>query len=151
MKVIMWTRVDGGLSITLPSYNDKKEASSVESAIARLPAGATGIKVIEQSDVPTNRYFRGAWADLTPDLDVNIDRAKAEAIKLDNIRKERNKKLETLDLDTMKAVGGSDNALLQATETKKQALRDLPSAVDLSVTALPTFDELENFQPVELA
>lgn len=106
-----------------------------------VPANAVAAKVIENLTVSTKRTFRNAWK-LAGDKIV-IDMPKAREIKLAEIRKERNAKLDALDKEFMKALSTKKDT--KALEDKMQALRDIPQTTDLSSIASP--EALEAFQP----
>lgn len=135
-KKIVYTRPDGGITVVHPATDD------LRSAILRaVPKDAANVKIVDEADIPQDRYFRDAWEQ---DADtVGVNRPKAEEIKMNLIRKIRNKKLEELDLEVIKNI--RDETKLDEIEVKKQALRDLPDNVDL--TAPTTLEELKNLEP----
>lgn len=131
--MMMYTRPeDGGVSIVTavdkeaiervlgPMTQEQYEAHVIEQSI---PKDAINIKRIAYEDLPTDREFRNAWVDVTDDSKVNIDLAKAKAIKLEELRQERNKLLDAVDKELLKALdlGGDIGAI----RTEKQRLRDL--------------------------
>lgn len=52
-KRIIYQTEDGGVAIIIP-------AVSVEAALKDVPEGKP-YKIVEASDIPTNREFRSAW------------------------------------------------------------------------------------------
>ena len=52
-KRIIYKTDDGGIAIIIP-------AESIESAMKDIPTGKT-YKIVEVSDIPTDRTFRDAW------------------------------------------------------------------------------------------
>jgi hypothetical protein len=52
-KRIIYKTDDGGIAIIIP-------AESIESAMKDIPTGKT-YKIVEVSDIPTDRTFRNAW------------------------------------------------------------------------------------------
>lgn len=52
-KRIIYPTDDGGVAIIIP-------AVSVEAALKDVPEGKP-YKIVESSDIPTDRTFRGAW------------------------------------------------------------------------------------------
>ena len=55
-KRILYTNTDGGLSVITPSG----ELSLEETALKDVPTGVK-YKIIDVSDLPTDRDFRNAW------------------------------------------------------------------------------------------
>lgn len=65
MKVIVYSRPDGGVSIVNPTPNFLKQFQTVEQALVAIqakdvPSDATNIEVMEQTLIPS-REFRNAW------------------------------------------------------------------------------------------
>lgn len=143
----MWTQADGVLAITYPAYHDRRHKGSIENALKRLPKDALNPRIIEHTEIPQDRYFRGAWRDITPELTIDIDRSAAEEIKLEKLRLVRNKRLNELDLETIRAVGAGDDTYRDEVEKLKQELRDLPKNIDLTKRTLLTLDELKRYNP----
>lgn len=83
---------------------------------------------IVENKVPTNRLFRNAWIKGNDKIDYDL--AKAKEIHLVRVRRMRDKKLKELDVEQLKVM--TDPTALAALEEQKQALRDMPSTLDLS-------------------
>lgn len=155
---IMYTRPeDNGVSIVVaapkeaiekvlgPLTQEQYEAHVLERSI---PANAINVKRISDEDLPADREFRNAWADITPDTKVNIDLGKAKELKLAEMREKRNKLLEAADKDFMIALErGEDLTELKA---RKQALRDLTNGLK-NLTATGVDDEKVLTQIKQLA
>lgn len=90
---------------------------------------------------PEDRYFRQAW---TFDKDINIDIDKAKEIHINNLRKERNLKLQELDIETMKNI--TNKPKLIEIENQKQLLRDMPEEIRNEVS-LTTPEDIKSFTP----
>lgn len=58
MKRIIYPNDEGGLCVVIPSPNTKLTIEQL--ALKDVPAGKP-YKIIEDSDVPTDRTFRNAW------------------------------------------------------------------------------------------
>jgi len=118
-------RQDGGTSI----YN----GTDLE-AWASVNGEPVSVREVSENEIPTDRTFRDAWT-----KDLTIDMPKAREIQMAKIRKERDKALAALDIETLK---GKD------VQAEKQILRDLPQNFDLSVASTP--EELKQLWPQEL-
>lgn len=80
-----------------------------------------------------DRAFRGAWQFEGEAVSVDMD--KARDIQKDVIRQERNPELESLDIQTMKALEtGGDVTPIAA---QKQALRDVTDDPRIASAATP--------------
>ena len=58
MKRIIYPNDDGGLSVVIPSPNTKYTIEQI--ALKDVPAGKP-YRIIEDTDIPTDRTFRNAW------------------------------------------------------------------------------------------
>ena len=76
--------------------------------------------------VPANRDFRGAWS-LSGSV-ISEDLTKAKEIFKDKIREVRKPLLEAEDVAYMKALEDDDATAKANSKTKKDNLRDAPSA-----------------------
>jgi hypothetical protein len=99
--------------------------------------------------IPTDRTFRDAWADTTPELTIDIDMAKARDIHLSRIRIKRNAELSKLDTQATKAQDIGDTATLTQIRTRKQELRDLPATLAPTLASAVSVDALKAIQPLE--
>jgi len=97
--------------------------------------------------IPTDRSYRGAWTDTTPELTIDIDIVKAREIHLQRIRIKRNDELSKLDVEVMKAQDIGDTEKLAQIRQRKQELRDLPTTLRPTLDAANTVDELKAIQP----
>ena len=83
--------------------------------------------------VPTDRTFRGAWG-FSGDA-VEIDMTAALAIHKDNLRAERQPRLDALDVEYMKALEAGTGA--DAIAAQKATLRDITDDARLAAAATP--------------
>ena len=81
-------------------------------------------RVASTEDLPSDREFRNAWCDETPERAVDIDMVKAKEIALAKLRRDRDASLVDLDEQTVIAVGKGDEAARILIEFQKQELRD---------------------------
>ena len=58
MKRIIYPNDDGGVSVIIPANNTKLTVEQI--ALKDVPAGKP-YKIIEVTDIPSDRTFRGAW------------------------------------------------------------------------------------------
>ena len=96
--------------------------------------------------IPTDRTFRDAWADTTPELIIDIDMAKARDIHLERIRIKRNAELSKLDIQATKAQDVGDADALTQIRVRKQELRDLPATLAPTLASAATVDALKAIQ-----
>lgn len=95
--------------------------------IAELPATAQNVRVVEDSEVQSDRTFRNAW-----NSDLSVDMSKALVIAQENIRQARAPKMAALDVEFMRAVETGDTAKQAQVAAQKQRLRDATSDPRLS-------------------
>ena len=57
---IIYPNDDGGVAVIVPSRNCLKEHTIEEIAAKDVPAGKP-YKIVDVSDIPTDRTFRNAW------------------------------------------------------------------------------------------
>lgn len=150
MKRIVYTRPDGGVSIVVPAPKARRKGESEAEFMARLrakvvPADATDVSVCEESDVPSDRTFRNAWCRATAVSDpawrlgavIGVDRAKAEQLHMDRIRRVRDRELAKLDIEYQRADERGDASAKADVAARKQWLRDIPQTFDLSKAQTP--------------
>lgn len=112
---------------TLGKFLTDKEYDQM--VLNTVPADALNVKEIQDEDVPSDRQFRDAWVDVTPDNKVNIDLNKAKAIQLDRLRKARNEALLTLDPLYIRALEQGDVEKQKDVIDQKNALRGATDAL----------------------
>ena len=59
MQRIIYKKDDGGVAIIIPTP-EYLETHSIEDLVKKLPAGVE-FKIIDESDIPSDRTFRNAW------------------------------------------------------------------------------------------
>ena len=82
-------------------------------------------------------------------MPVNVNMTKARAIHLEAIRKVRNEELAKEDINLMIANESGTSSEQDAVKAKKQTLRDLPAAFDIT-TDVDTPEKLKAKWPTEL-
>lgn len=99
--------------------------------------------------IPSDRTFRNAWADTTPELTIDVDMVKARSIHLERIRIKRNAELSKLDVQATKAQDIGDAETLAQIRARKQELRDLPATLAPTLASALSVDALKAIQPLE--
>jgi hypothetical protein len=98
--------------------------------------------------IPTDRTFRNAWEDTTPELVIDVDMSKARNIHLESIRIKRNAELSKLDIQATKAQDVGDAETLTQIRARKQELRDLPATLAPTLASAASVDALKAIQPL---
>ncbi len=138
MKRIVINNGDGTVGIMIPAPKELEKMSIEDIATKDVPNGLT-YRITDTVNIPSDKIFREAWTDDNPTETVDVDMPKAREIHMNKIRELRNKKLSELDIETLR---GND------VELEKQALRDIPQTLDLSIKSTP--DELKLTMPPTL-
>lgn len=151
-KRIVFTRADGCVSIVVPAPKARRAGESEEDFLSRVaaravPAGTADAAVCDLADIPADRTYRGAWKLAGDGLDV--DMPKAREIHMGRIRAARDAELLRLDIPQQRALVAKDDAEVRRLEAEKQALRNIPQTLDLTVATTPA--ELKVIWPEKLA
>ena len=141
MKKIIYTRIDGGISVvtpvrnTYPRIEELTDEEVEQRAWDKLPDDAINPKFVEETEIPSDRTFRNAWK--VEDGSVAVDMGKAKDLTKDRLRNERKPLLEAQDVAFQRALetGASTASIV----SEKQRLRDITKQVD----ALTSLDELK--------
>ena len=121
------------------------DAEIAKSAFTSAPVGWR--RIVNETEIPTDRYFRNAWKDAAGRLDV--DMPKAREIHRDRLRALRAPLLAALDTEYMRADEFPVNAQAKnIIARKKQALRDVTA--DPAIDAAATPEELKAVIPATL-
>ena len=116
MSKIIYTQPNGTVAVIHPVGGDATKA------IKDVPDGVA-YEIVEDSVVPTDRSFRGAWVQDSKTVKTDMTKAKDEHRK--NIRRARVFKFPDLDAEYNKLAESSADT--SAVVAKKQALRDAPA------------------------
>lgn len=133
MKII-YTNNEGGLSVIHPTG----ELSIEEVAAKDVPPGVA-YEMVEDSAIPSDRTFRGAW--VMGDCCVEHDLDKCKVIAHDKRRAARAEEFAPLDEVIAKQIPGNDPAEVEA---ERQAIRDKYAAVQDQIDAAATPDEIKS-------
>jgi hypothetical protein len=139
---------DGSVAVmTLIAGAD--EAEAIEKWKKVNPDTYISHRQMPDDAIPTDRTFRNAWADITPELTIDIDMVKARDIHLNSIRIKRNAELSKLDIQATKAQDIGDAETLAQIRLRKQELRDLPATLASALASAVSVDALKAIQPLE--
>lgn len=141
---IIYTRAnDGGVSIVSPApkevlerqFGSMTDSQYEEHVWSRsIPDDALDPMYILDTDLPENREFRDAW--IQRDSKIIEDFSRAKEIYLTNLRRDRNKALEVLDIETLRGNDVQDQKQVLRDITKHQLIQDAATVEDLKVLTL---------------
>lgn len=100
----------------------------------------------DDSELPTDRWFRDAWEDGPTAVVVNME--KARIIQMDRIRIARNMRLQGLDVEFLKSLESRDTTERARITTLKQTFRDIPETFLGKLEASTTPEDLKMVWPV---
>ncbi len=121
-----------------------------DSVVVKIPTPGTnfeefaqqnpGATIVDQATLPKTREFRDAWT-----VNGTIDVEKAKEVWKNKIRSTRNKRLQDLDIEWMKAMEKGQTTIASAISADKQVLRDITKSEEL--TKAKTVEEIKAFWP----
>ena len=129
MKRIIYTRLDGGVSVVTPNINTNEiltEEEAVQRAFDKLPSSAINPQIVEADTISSDRTFRNAWEKDEKVIKTNM--TKAKDMTKDRLREERKPLLEAQDILFNRAL--EDSADTSAIVAEKNRLRDITKQVD---------------------
>lgn len=146
---IVWEREDGGVSITIPVPQARREGETDEQFAERIrqkdiPTGRS-YHVSRRSDLPQSRRLRNAWR--RSGNAVVVDLPLGREIILAEVRVERNRRLTESDADKAKLDDIGTPPERASLQLYRQKLRDLPAIVTGEIAGLNA-NQLETYQPV---
>jgi len=153
MRKIIYTRPDGGVSVvtpvrnTLPVLESLTDAEIEQRAWNKLPPDAIDPRFVEADAIPVDRSFREAWK--ADGAAIAHDMAKCREIHKERLRQLRAPKLAALDTEYMRADEAGDAAKKAEIAARKQALRDVTKAPEISAARTP--EELKAAIPAALS
>lgn len=124
------TRNDGGVTILSFVTNDghglvrEPTPANIDAEIAKAQLDCVSWRVVRDSDIPANRYFRNAWKD---DGAIKEDIPKSIEIHKANLRNQRAELFLKLDADYMRADEEGNQQEKNRIKAEKQRLRDITS------------------------
>ena len=111
---IIYSNNEGGVSVIIPTG----ELPIEEVAAKDVPEGVP-FEIVDAADIPSDRYFRGAWVANGAAVEVDLDKAKE--IGHDLRRAARAEEFKPFDEVIAKQIPGVDAV---AAEEARQAIRD---------------------------
>jgi hypothetical protein len=134
MIVIIYEGPDGLAVISPASHLD------IHKAAADLVPANTKFEIIDDSQLPDDPEFWGAWT-----IDCTVDIKKAKEIWKNKMRVVRNARLKELDIEWMRAMEGGEAKVASSIAAKKQMLRDVTEREDLK--KLKTVNQIKEYWP----
>jgi len=145
---ILVERPDGGVGVVCPAFRTKRTTETMDQFLTRIRLRcapyAVRWKVIDASEVPTDRYFRNAWRLSVAGDQIRIPRAGAEALHRQNLRRMVERKREKWIDRWSECQATGDAAGAAAAQQKLQALQSVEST-DLTTPA--TLQDLKSCVP----
>jgi len=127
---IIYSNTDGSVAVIIP-------AESVELALKDVPEGVP-YEIVTTDDVPSDRYFRGAW--VMGDCCIEHDLDQCKVIGHNMRREQRAEEFAPLDAMIMKQIPGV-NAI--KAEASRQVIRDKYSDIQDAIDAAETPNEIK--------
>jgi hypothetical protein len=141
MSVIVYTNPETG---NLHVIHPNPDLPLADVLAKDVPQDAQQVEIVDV--LPGDRKFRGAWQKVGGQ--VSVDMVKARGIHMDRIRTSRNKELDRLDKEYLRAdEDGSPQEKAQIAN-QKRALRTLPETFSLESCLTP--EELDAAWPADL-
>ena len=133
MRIIYKNEI-GGISVVIPA-----DGVSVEKLIETVVPKGVEYDVVEDSAIPTDRTFRGAWEKNGNTIIHNLDKAKN--IAHDKRRQARQDELAPLDV--LVTVPGKE----VLTEASRQAIREKYALLQVEIDSAKNVNELKALLP----
>jgi len=134
-------RADGSVAVMIFATADPK---LITRDTENFLAGHGGAVVVgDDLPLPKDRRWRNQWT--ADERGVFVDMAKARVKRLDEIRTERDARLDASDKEMLRAqeTGGDTRALA----ARRQKLRDVPQVVGPQIDRIGDPDALAAFEP----
>jgi hypothetical protein len=130
MNRIIYQNSDGGVSIIVP-------VESIEQSLKDVPEG-TPYEIVDEADIPSDRFFRNAWKATGKRVEVDLPKAKVIAHEIR--RQKRAEEFKPHDDLIVKQIPGTDVA---AVEAKRQKIRDKYAQVQVAIDAATAPEDLK--------
>ncbi len=134
---------DGSIGIMTTVSDDIRPEDEFLKCPPEYVANVEGHRPMEESEMPEDRYFRGAWKH--SEDKIHVDMEKAKDIHRDVLRELRKPKLEALDIEFIRADETFDDEEKSLIKVKKQELRDITEAPE--IVNAKSLEELKSFMP----
>ena len=144
MRKILFTNIDGSLSVAHPVCNTIGETLTTDAEIEqrawdKLPVDAINPVFVDESVIPTDRTFRNAWEHGGNLVTQNI--TKAKNIAHDKRREARSAEFAPLDI---KATIPSEAT---AAEAAREVIRAKYAVMQTAIDADSTIDQIKAVMP----
>jgi len=103
-----------------------------------VPEG-TPYEIVDAADIPSDRFFRGAWVANGAAVDVDLDKAKD--IGHDKRRAKREEEFAPFDAIIMKQIPGNS---AEEAEASRQAVREKYALIQDAINVAETTDEIKS-------
>jgi hypothetical protein len=123
----------GGISVIIPTGELPIEAIAAKDVPAGVP-----YEIVSAGDIPSDRFFRGAW--VADGAAVAVDLDKAKAIGHDHRRTMRSEEFAPFDEIIAKQIPGTDAVKADA---NRQAIRDKYAFIQAEIDAAASADEIK--------
>jgi hypothetical protein len=133
MTRIIYTNNEGGISVIIPTG----ELNIEEIAAKDVPNGVA-FEIVEDSAIPSDRFFRGAW--IANGAAVDIDLPKAQEIGHAIRRIKRAEEFAPYDEVIAKQIPGNDPTEVEAA---RQEIRDKYAAIQDAIDEAETPNEIK--------
>ena len=134
-NVIIWTEDDGQVSICHPISTYSKSLDELAKKV--VPSGKS-YKIIKQSDIPTDRTFRGAWVQNGDTAKEDI--TKAKVIAHATRREKREAEFKPYDDIIAKQIPGKSAS---DAETARAAIRTKYATMQTNIDKATTTSKLK--------
>ena len=125
---------EDGVAIIIPSRGE-----NIDEVIAKGGPDGAEYKIIEASEIPSDREFREAW-EYSSGVDVSFEKAKE--VQRNRWREVRRGLFNVLDIEFLRASEIGDAEKIDIIKQKKQILRDVTLTDLSSVTSLEELKEI---------
>jgi len=109
---------DGTINIVHPTPEALAKGRTLEELVERLLQPGDTYEIIDESDIPQDRYFRDAWK--IKYKKIEVDPGRASNIKMNHIRVARNKELAEQDVKFAKVQEKVETKRIQIESTEDQ-------------------------------
>ena len=133
MKRIIYQNETGGVSIIIPTGE-----LPIEKVAAKDVPEGVHYEIVDEADIPSDRYFRNAWVMGDCCIEHNLDKCKE--IGHDRRRQQRAEEFAPYDDVIAKQIPGADAT---AAEEARQAIRDRYAVMQDAIEAAATPDEIK--------
>ena len=130
---IIYATPEGGVAVVHPTG----EVPINELVSKVVPAG-DDYEIVNESAIPSDRFFRGAWVANGGAVEVDLDKAKE--IGHDLRRQQRAEEFKPLDEVIMKQIPGVDATVAEAA---RQEIRDKYAVVQEQIEAAGSPEEIK--------